>query len=181
MKRSLFLFLLCAFFTQAVAQNPTKWTFTANHTGGDTYDLILSATIDDGWSTYSQTLESDDGPVPTSIEFKPGSHFELIGKAKESGEIHTVDDPVFEMKLTKFKHKAIFTQKAKVTDTSKPIEGYINFMVCNDEMCLPPKDVDFSFSPKPKAAAATPKPEVKATTPNTKPAVPTNTDSKSAK
>ena len=49
------------------------------------------------------------------------------------------------MNLTKFKHSIVLTQRVKISDTSKPIEGYITYMVCNDEMCLPPKEVDFKF------------------------------------
>ncbi len=49
------------------------------------------------------------------------------------------------MNLTKFKHKAIFTQRVQVKDKSKPITGYLQFMACNEEMCLAPKTVDFKF------------------------------------
>ena len=137
------LFLLPAF--NISAQNPVKWSFSVKDAGNCQADLIFTGTIDDGWYTYSQFLESEDGPVATLLTFSPAPGYKLMGKAKESGEIITVQDPVFDMKLTKFKHKAILTQRVAVTDPSKPITGYINFMVCNDEMCLPPKDTDFSF------------------------------------
>ncbi|MBL7782521.1 MAG: thioredoxin family protein [Saprospiraceae bacterium] len=135
--------LLSALSTSA--QNPVKWSFSAKDAGNCQVDLIFTGAIDDGWFTYSQFLESDEGPVPTTITFSPGPGYKLVGKAKEGGEIITVHDNVFDMKLTKFKHKAILTQRVAVTDPSKPITGYLNFMVCNDEMCLPPKDADFSF------------------------------------
>lgn len=130
-----------------VAQNPVKWSFTTKDAGNCQLDLIFTGTIDEGWYTYSQFLESEDGPVPTSITFDQQPHFKLIGKAKEGGEIIKAHDKVFDMNLTKFKHKAVLTQRVEVTDPAKPISGYINFMVCNDEMCLPPRDVDFSFKP----------------------------------
>lgn len=135
--------LLSAFSISA--QNPVKWSFSAKDAGNCQVDLIFTGTIDDGWFTYSQFLESEDGPVPTQITFSPGPGYKLVGKAKEGGEIIKVHDKVFDMELTKFKHKAVLTQRVAVTDPSKPITGYLNFMVCNDEMCLPPKDVDFSF------------------------------------
>ena len=137
------LLLFSAFAVSA--QNPVKWSFSAKDAGNCQADLIFTATIDNGWYTYSQFLESEDGPVATLITFSPAPGYKLMGKAKEGGEIITVHDPVFDMKLTKFKHKAILTQRVAITDPSKPITGYINFMVCNDEMCLPPKDADFSF------------------------------------
>lgn len=127
------------------AQNPVKWAFTTKDAGNCQADLILTATIDDGWYTYSQFLESEDGPVATSLTFQEGPHFKLIGKAQEGGEKITVHDPVFDMKLSKFKHKAVFTQRVEIKDPAKPIVGYVSYMTCNDEMCLPPKDVDFNF------------------------------------
>lgn len=128
-----------------IAQNPVKWSFTTKDAGNCKVDLIFTGIIDDGWYTYSQFLESEEGPVATTFTFNPGSNYKLVGKAKEGGDIIKVHDKVFDMNLTKFKHKAVFTQEIEVKDPSKPVSGYINYMVCNDEMCLPPKDVDFSF------------------------------------
>jgi len=140
---STLLYLLSV--TAVVTQNPVKWSFASKDAGNGQVDLIFTATIDEGWNTYSQFLESEDGPVPTSFAFEEGAHFKLVGKAKESGEKFTKYDNVFGMNLTKFKHKAIFTQRVQVSDYTKPIGGYLTYMVCNDEMCLPPKDVDFKF------------------------------------
>jgi len=144
--RQLFLTLLALPLAAAlVAQNPVKWAFTSKDAGNGEHDLIFTATIDEGWNTYSQFLESEDGPVPTEITFEEGSHFKRKGKAKEGGNKFTKYDNVFGMNLTKFAGKAILTQRVTVSDATKPITGYVTFMVCNDEMCLPPKDVDFEF------------------------------------
>ena len=144
--RNVFLFALALLSAASLsAQNPVKWVFTAKDAGNCQVDLIFTGTIDEGWYTYSQFLESEDGPVATSITFSPAPGYKLVGKATESGEIIKVHDKVFDMNLTKFKHKAILTQRVEVSDPSKPITGYITYMSCNDEMCLPPKDADFSF------------------------------------
>lgn len=145
------LLLSAALLTSAalMAQKPVKWAFSTKDAGNCQVDLIFTGTIDEGWFTYSQFLESEDGPVATSFTFKEGAHYKLIGKANESGEKITVYDKVFGMNLTKFKHKAVFTQRVEIKDPSKPITGYFTFMTCDDEMCLPPTDVDFSFNPKP--------------------------------
>lgn len=151
MRNSIRIPLLALFCTLGsaflLAQNPVKWSFSTKDAGNCQVDLILTGTIDEGWYTYSQFLESEDGPIPTTLTFNPQPHYKLVGKAKEGGEIIKVHDKVFDMNLTKFKHKAIITQRVEVTDPTKPISGYITFMTCNDEMCLPPRDVDFSFKP----------------------------------
>lgn len=149
--------------------NPVKWSFNYEDAGAkDEYNLIFSAKIDDGWAVYSQYLVGDDGPIPTEFTYDTGAHFATIGKNAESGNIETKYDKVFETELTKFKKSGIFTQKIKVSDYSKPITGYLTFMTCDDERCLPPTDVDFSFKIEPKTGAVeevekeTPKAETKA-------------------
>ncbi len=136
-----FLFFSISLF----AQSALKWSFSTKDAGNCQVDLIITGTIQDGFYTYSQFLESEDGPVATTLTFQEGAHFKLVGKAKESGGVIKAYDQVFDMTLSKFKHNAIFTQRVEVKDPSKPISGYLNFMACNDDHCEPPRDVDFSF------------------------------------
>jgi len=39
----------------------------------------------------------------------------------------------------------IFQQRIRVNNRGFVLKGKLNFMVCNDEKCLPPKDVEFSI------------------------------------
>ncbi|MCC6724166.1 MAG: thioredoxin family protein [Saprospiraceae bacterium] len=122
---------------------------------------MFKATIDEGWYVYSQYLEGDDGPVKTSFTYDKGSHFALVGKNTESSSHRKeLNDPLFDnMKVIKFAEKVTFTQKVKVSDASKPISGYLEFMTCNNERCLPPTEVDFSFQIK-SAAKTSEKPTI---------------------
>ncbi len=141
------LFALFSFLLSATlfAQNPVKWSFSTKDVGNCQVDLILTGTIDAGWSTYSQFLESEDGPIATTLTFQESDHFKLIGKAQESGGLSKAYDKVFDMNVSKFKGTAIFTQRVEVKDPSKPILGIINYMACDDEKCLPPRDQDFTL------------------------------------
>ena len=69
----LFLVFLLSGLTQSFAQvlNPVKWESTSKQISDNEYDLIFTATIDDGWTIYSQYLESDDGSClpPTEVPF----------------------------------------------------------------------------------------------------------------
>ncbi len=156
----------------AQIHKPVKWSMDHKHISGDDFNLIFTATIDDGWSIYSQYLESDDGPVRTSFEYDKGAHFALKGKNEESGSRKEAFDKLFEMNVIKFTKKAIFTQKVTVSDYNKPIEGYLTFMTCDDTKCLPPTDVDYSFTIKPVAKSGATTAEEKPATPvkETKPA-----------
>ncbi len=164
MKR-LFLFSILLIFgfqtTFSQILQPVKWQTSYNQVDEDEFDLIYTATIDPGWTVYSQFLEGEDGPVPTSFFFDEGDHFEKVGKTKEEGNRKEGFDPIFEMNVVKFAKKATFTQRVKVSDLSKAVSGYLEYMTCDDKRCLPPTEVDFNFalestiSPSPKTEQAT--------------------------
>ena len=136
----------------AIAQNPLHWSFTSRDVGNGRFDLVLSCKIDDGWSTYSQ-IDEGKGPLPTVLAFQEGPHFELLGKAVESGGKVEAFDEMFGVTLHKFKHDATFTQRVQVIDATKPITGYVSAMACDDKQCLPPRQTDFSFTVTPAAVA----------------------------
>lgn len=141
---ALLLLLFGAFSVSAQIEDPVKWSTNWKKVGTDEYELIFVANIQDGWNTYSQYLESDDGPVRTSFTYDKGS-FQLVGKNIEEGDKKTGHDKIFDMNVIKLLHTATFRQKVKVTDLSKPITGYVEYMCCNDEKCLPPTEFAFKF------------------------------------
>ncbi len=169
MKKTVLLFAILTFALGLSAQilTPVSWDMTSRQVSDTEFDLIFTATIDDGWVIYSQYLESDEGPIPTAFYFDEGDHFKRIGKVEESGNRKEAYDKVFDMNLVKFSKKAIFTQRVNVSDLSKPISGYLEFMTCDDERCLPPGEEDFSFqltSAMAKKAAPKSAPEKEETT-----------------
>ncbi|MGB4840669.1 MAG: cytochrome c biogenesis protein CcdA [Saprospiraceae bacterium] len=140
------LFIISSYWTNAQILNPVKWNFEIRKVSGDEYKIIYTAKIDKGWTVYSQ-YTSDDGPVPTSVNYDDMSGIKLIGKATESGKRKEGMDPFFGVNVIKFTAEKPFVieQKIKVTNASKPIIGYVNFMACDNEKCLPPSDVEFSL------------------------------------
>ena len=159
--RSLFL-LLALLATQAISAqiyNPVKWNFTLTAAADGNYTLLAKATIDEGWWVYSEYLENENGPIPTTINYDAGTHYKLVGKSKESENAKKIYDKLFEMEVIKFQKSFTIEQKIKITDPSKPITGYLNFMTCNDERCLPPVDVEFElYAPKGSGSDAAKKP-----------------------
>ncbi len=148
MKQKLIFAILFLFSIAAQAQvfTPVKWAFEIEKTGTNEYKLRYIAKIDKGWTIYSQ-YTSDDGPVPTEITYEEKSGIELIGKSIESGAKKEGIDPYFDVHVIKYLSgkSFIIEQKIRVKDASKPISGYITYMSCDDEKCLPPTDEDFSF------------------------------------
>lgn len=146
-KLTVVLSLLLAFQIGLAAQQmePVKWSFATEKTADDTHTLTFSAEIEKNWVIYGME-ELDDGPIPTSINFEKGS-YELIGGISTESESSITDDPLFMIKLEKFKTEALFTQSIKVSEPTT-ISGWVTFMTCDGERCLPPKDIDFTFDLK---------------------------------
>lgn len=140
-----FLGLILSFCSFGQIYNPVKWTIELKPASKGEYTLLAKATIQDGWWVYSQHLGGQDGPIPTTINYNEGTHYKLVGKNKESDNSKKGWDKFFEMDVTKFTKYYTIEQKIKVSDPSKPITGYLNFMTCNDDRCLPPTDIDFEL------------------------------------
>jgi len=134
-------------FTTSYSQihEPVKWSTSVEKISETEFNLIATATIETNWHLYSQSVP-EDGPIPTNFVFEPSDSYEIVGKVSEE-EGHTIDDPVFNMKIKYFENKAVFKQKIKVlTEDSIKIAGEVEFMVCDDASCLPPTFVDLNFS-----------------------------------
>lgn len=141
-------FFFWTYFLSAQVLEPVKWKFHTKNISSNEFNLIFEAKLDKGWYVYSQTIEGD-GPVPTSFHFEAHPDFELIGSTAEIGDkIKEGMDEVFGMHIKKFGEKARFTQKIKLNAAQAKITGYLEFMTCDDEKCLPPNQVEFSFDLK---------------------------------
>jgi DsbC/DsbD-like thiol-disulfide interchange protein len=135
---ALFLFLYIFSFLNAQNMNPVTWQVHYKSISATEGEIIIDATIEKTWHTYSQR-PTDDGPVPTSFSFNPSTDYELIGKTEET-DAHEEFVPAFEAKIFVFKDKAQFIQKVK----GKPgatVNFSVEYMSCDDKMCLPPKTV----------------------------------------
>ena len=145
----LFFFLLFSSTVFSQILEPVKWSFKANQVAPGEYELVYTANVDKGWTIYSQ-YTSDDGPVPTSINYDTEGGFELIGKAIETGHKKEGMDPFFGVEVIKFldDEPFIIKQKVKVTGSDIKLVGYVESMACDDSKCLPPSGVDFEFDLK---------------------------------
>ncbi|GAA4234619.1 thioredoxin family protein [Postechiella marina] len=146
MRKLIFLFALMAFsFGYSQILDPVKWTTSVEKISDTEFKLIAKATVEAGWHLYSQNVP-EDGPIPTTFTFDDANGaFKIIGNTTEE-EGHTVDDPVFDMKIKFFENKATFEQKIKVIGDKNTLEAFVEFMVCDDTRCLPPTEVDLTFN-----------------------------------
>ena len=140
---------LIALVAQAQILTPVKWKIKLDDKGGaPEKEIVFTATADKGWHLYDMNLP-EGGPVSTSFTFETLNGAELIGQPVPSVKPTTVYDEQFAMNLRWYPGTVSFTQKLKVPDPAKfKAEGEVEFMACNDETCLPPDQIPFSFDKK---------------------------------
>ena len=137
---SLFVTLLITVVSFGQIQDPVKWNFELGAVVENEVDLILTATIEEGWHMYAQ--DAGEGPVSTNFTFFENTAIQYIGNVNE-GIPQEEYDPNFESVLRYFETKAVFTQRIKLlSNESSIVKGEFEFMVCNSAMCLPPEWVD---------------------------------------
>ena len=137
--------ILFAGYANAQINNPVIWTYTAKKIADKTYELHMTATIGANWHLYAQ--DAGKGPEPTTFVFTPNPLVKLDGKVKEIGKQEQSFDKNFNSMLKYYANKVDFVQKIKVKSaTATVVKGVVNFMVCNDRQCLPPRDVPFTIN-----------------------------------
>jgi thiol:disulfide interchange protein DsbD len=145
-----FLVLLFAFtataFSQMGSAKQVKWSFTSKKIADKKYEISMTATINGDFHMYAINA-GVEGPVPTTITFSPNPLITLQGKPTEKGKKITKYEAAWEGKVNYFEKTVTFTQVINTKTTANTnLNGKIAFMVCNDEVCLPPSEVPFKIA-----------------------------------
>ena len=126
-------------------QDRVKWSFELNDLPSAEKELIFKAVIDKGWHIYDMNLPKT-GPISTSIIFETIQGAMLTGDPESSVPPAEALDKTFNMTLRWYSNEVSFIQKIKLSDVKKfKVTGEVEFMACNDETCLAPKRIPFSF------------------------------------
>ena len=155
MKKILFplILSLLAFAVHAQIQEPVKFKTELKNVSATEVEIVFTASIEQGWHVYSTEL-GDGGPISATFNTDKLTGAQLDGKLRPVGKEVSSFDKLFEMNVRYFEHNAQFVQKLKLTGGDYQITGYLEYGACNDENCLPPTQVEFSFSGKADAAAS---------------------------
>lgn len=139
-------FLLLAHFATAQnVLNPVHWTVEVKTINATTFDLVFVAKLEEGWELYSQFLESDAGPIPTTFIFQKHKNYKRIGEVKEGWANKKKEyDEMFDMTISKYAKSATFTQRIQTTG-STTVLIMIEFMACRSTSCLPARYQEFSL------------------------------------
>jgi len=138
--------MLLALKAGAQVKTPVQWNYTVNKLSANTYELHIKASIEKGWHMYSQTTPAG-GPVPTVVKFSRNPLVSLSGPAKEVGKLEQHHEKMFGVDVKQFSNSVDFVQTVVLKKPVKTkVNGSVEFMVCNDQECLPPSTITFTLS-----------------------------------
>ena len=153
------ILLLFAFFAltngSAQVKKPVKWTAKTEKISDTEFNLVMTATIENGWHMYSQ-FTPDGGPLPLVLTFKDiKGNYELLGKAKESSYKKEFNKD-FGVDEFYFESKATLTQKIKITNPkNNKIVVNVDFQACQNQCIEDKVDLVFDIPIIKKAEATT--------------------------
>ena len=142
-KGLLFLFLLLA--TVAFSQNnPVTFRVSQNQISPTELEVVFTGTIAAGWHVYSTDI-GEDGPTPATLTTEKAEGIKPLGKLRAQGKEKNVMDEIFGMRLRYFENSVRFVQRYQFTAPKYHVAGYLEYGACNDEMCMPPTQVEFEY------------------------------------
>ena len=148
MKKTILLFALLLLNTFLFSQikNPVKWAYTAKKITAKTYELHVTASIDEGWHIYTTQHKGTIG-VATSITIHNNPLDTKQGKMGTKANVVTLNDATTGA-IEKFYTGTVdFVQVVELRASVKTnFTGVVTFMSCNNEQCLPPMTKSFSIS-----------------------------------
>ena len=133
------LFVLLVSYAQIL--NPVTFNYSVVKKGNDLYEVHVKAMIQPKWHIYSVN-NPDGGAQATEIKINDGK---VVGTVKENGKLKTMFEKEFNVNQKYFESSVDFVQLIKLKPGNKKISGTVNYMVCNDRQCLPPKEVEFKI------------------------------------
>ena len=139
--------LLTVLAVRAQILEPVTFKTEVKQVSDDRVEVVFTGTIDAGWHVYSTEL-GDGGPISATFNVDKIQGAEPVGKLKPVGKEISAYDKLFEMQVRYFEKTAQFVQELKLTGGAWQVAGYLEYGACNDENCLPPTQVPFSFEGK---------------------------------
>ena len=143
------LLVVSVIFANAQLASPIQWSFTSKKIADKTYEVYLTATIQNSWHLYSQNQPKDAINQPTAILFNKNPLVTINGKTTEVGKMDLYQDKKLKISANQYANKVVFIQKIKVKSNAKTtISGSVEYQTCDDKKCLPPKKELFKVALK---------------------------------
>ncbi|MEJ7821426.1 MAG: protein-disulfide reductase DsbD domain-containing protein [Chitinophagaceae bacterium] len=143
MKKLIFTLFALVTIIGSYAQilNPVTFNYSVVKKGTNMYEVHVKAMLQPKWHIYS-VKNPDGGAIATALKIIDGK---VVGAVKEKGKLKTSFEKEFNVNQKYFESSVEFVQLVKTKPSTNKISGSINYMVCNDKQCLPPKEVEFKI------------------------------------
>ena len=143
MKKIIFYLLSAFIYTTSSAQilNPVHFDYSVIKKGNNLYELHIKSFIEPKWHLYSVN-NPDGGAQATVVKINDVSK---VGTLVEKGKLKTGFSKEFGVNEKYFENSVDFVQMVRLNRGANKIAGSIEYMVCNDRQCLPPKEVEFKI------------------------------------
>ena len=140
------LVLVSGAATFAQSNKEVKWSFSAKKIADKVYEVHLTALVNGDFHIYAQNV-GVEGPIPTSFTFTKNPLLLLDGKVKEVGKVVKKNEEVWGGTVNYYEKSVDFVQTVKVKGSAKTnLAGKVEYMVCDNEKCLPPAETTFSVA-----------------------------------
>ena len=135
-------FIAIASFAQF--QEPVTWNVKFEKLSDTEAEISFVGQIERGWHVYSTDL-GDGGPISATFNVDKIVGAKADDTLKPVGKEVSAFDKMFSMQVRYFEKRALFVQKLTLEGGPYEVTGYLEYGACNDENCLPPTPVEFSF------------------------------------
>ncbi len=122
------------------AAQQVKWSAEAEQQADGAYRVVVTADVERGWHMYDLG-PYESGPNPTVITFSAeGAGIE--GTVEALTAAHRYFDEVYGCEIGTYEGRAQFAQTVRLAEGSDGATVTVSaeWMVCNDESCMPPDD-----------------------------------------
>ncbi len=160
--KKFFVLALALVFPLILGAQTVKWTSSVEQLSGNEFNIVLTAQIPDGYHMYDMG-PYEYGANPTVINFMPSEGVELVGELDIQSEIVKYYDDILEFEIGYFETEAKFARKVRVNEANSKVDIELEWMICNDENCMPLSDdvITVNLSTTDEAIAAAPAPKTK--------------------
>ncbi len=129
----------------AQIHDPVRFVVEQNRVSEAELELVFTAKVDAGWHVYGTDIPKG-GPTKAEVTLEKQEGVEPLGELKATGTVHRAMDDVFGVEVTYMEETASFSQSFRITERKYEVAGYLTYGACNDQNCLPPTSVNFSFN-----------------------------------
>ena len=147
-------------------QEPVKFAVRQQKLSETELEIVFTGKVDAGWHVYGVDIP-DGGPTKAELTLEKQKGVKAKGALRATGQVHRAMDEMFGMELSYMEGTASFGQTFTLTGGDYEVAGYLTYGACNDENCIPPTSVEFSFTGK--GPSDSPKEEDRAGQPSSQP------------